>query len=107
MKSTDSTCMHCRGGIYEIIIIIPRDFYAYQFASSWACSPIVAVLKLKNGGILQGSLSLNIVNIVVLIAGHIHIVFGWGSWGITLKIAVQIYYVKSIIVMIRHFNAGT
>ena len=87
MKSTDSTYMHCRGGIYEIINI-PRDFYAYQFATSMACSPIVAVLKLKNGGILQGSLSLNMI--VVLIAGHIHILFGWGSRESPSKIAIEI-----------------
>ena len=41
---------------YEIInIIIPRDFCAYQPVSLWVCP--VAVLKLKNGGILNGSLA--------------------------------------------------
>ena len=41
---------------YEIINI-PRDFCAYQCASSWVCPHIVAVLKLKNCGIPKGSLA--------------------------------------------------
>ena len=41
---------------YEIISI-PREFCAYQCASSWTCLHTVAVLKLKNCGIPKGSLA--------------------------------------------------
>ena len=36
------------------------------------------------------------LNIVVLITGHIHIVSGWGSRGITLENHRKVYYVKSM-----------
>ena len=45
-------------------------------------SPTVAVLKLNKQWDPPGIPSLNVV---VLIAGHIHMVFGWGSHGITLE----------------------
>ena len=50
-------------------------------------------------------------SIVVLIAGHIHIGLDWRSRGVILeiKVAIEVYYVKSIEikVMTQYFNWGT
>ena len=90
---------------YEIINI-PCDFYAYQSTSLWVCPHIVPVLKLKNCGILKGSLAQtlwfwSLVTFILVWIGD--------PEGSLLKITIKVYYAKStgIKVMTQHFSWGT
>ena len=86
---------------YEIINI-PRDFRAYKCAPSWV-SPYICSVEAKEK--LWGLQRISSWNVIVPITDHSHTFIVTGSWGILLKIAIKVYYEKSmgIKVMTQHF----